>query len=350
MTLRRVFLFEYLSAGGTDVPAALRAEGIAMRDALCSDLSALSGWSLGIAADPRDPLGAPATGAIDGIRGATSTLACGTRCGPTAVSRGTHWLARCAGEPVVDFVAREAARHDQVWVVAPETGGVLAALCEVVPQELWIGCDRASIRLTSSKRASVDRLHARGVATPHAFIDDPDVSAWVVKPDDGAGSVDTRRHLRLANGQADLVERREAAVLEPWVDGEALSLSLLIGANGAELLAVNRQHVVVDSQGVVSLEGIEVNLTVDGDKRAALARTASAVCAAIPGLAGLVGIDLVWHATRGPVVIEVNPRVTSAYVGLGAALGRNLAGEVLALSPTSDAMGKAAPTTAHGAR
>jgi tyramine---L-glutamate ligase len=33
--------------------------------------------------------------------------------------------------------------------------------------------------------------------------------------------------------------------------------------------------------------------------------------------------------TRGPVVIEVNPRVTCAYIGLSAALGRNLAAELL---------------------
>jgi predicted ATP-grasp superfamily ATP-dependent carboligase len=38
----------------------------------------------------------------------------------------------------------------------------------------------------------------------------------------------------------------------------------------------------------------------------------------------------VWHATRGPVLIEVNPRVTSAYVDLSATLGCNVAAGVLA--------------------
>jgi len=326
MTLRRLFLFEYLSAGGDDVPAALRAEGVAMRDALRADLSVLARWSLSVAADPQDPVAAH------------------------GLSHRSVWTTRHEGESVIDFVAREAAQHEAVWVVAPETGGVLASLCEVVPAQRWIGCDAASIRLTSSKRATIDRLHARGIATPHAFADDPSVSAWVVKPDDGAGSVDTRRHQRLAQAQADLAQRNDAAAFEPWVDGETLSITLLVGASGAELLAVNRQHVIVDPLGSVSLEGVEINITIDADTRAALVRTGSAVCSAIPGLAGLVGIDLVWHATRGPIVIEVNPRVTSAYVGLGAALGRNPAAEVLALRPASDAMRKAPATTDHGAR
>jgi predicted ATP-grasp superfamily ATP-dependent carboligase len=38
----------------------------------------------------------------------------------------------------------------------------------------------------------------------------------------------------------------------------------------------------------------------------------------------------VWNERDGPVVIEVNPRVTCAYVGLSAILQRNLAAEILA--------------------
>jgi predicted ATP-grasp superfamily ATP-dependent carboligase len=62
-----------------------------------------------------------------------------------------------------------------------------------------------------------------------------------------------------------------------------------------------------------------------------LRATAAQVARAIPGLRGYVGVDLVWHAVLGPVVIEVNPRLTSAYVGLSAALQRNLAAAVLDL-------------------
>ena len=58
---------------------------------------------------------------------------------------------------------------------------------------------------------------------------------------------------------------------------------------------------------------------------------------ALPGLRGFVGVDLVWHAERGPVAIEVNPRVTCAYVGLSDELDRNLAAEILAAHAAREA-------------
>ena len=66
-------------------------------------------------------------------------------------------------------------------------------------------------------------------------------------------------------------------------------------------------------------------------RRRSLAALAAHVAAALPGLRGFVGIDVVWHAQRGPVLIEVNPRLTCAFVGLSQRLGRCLAAEVLAM-------------------
>jgi tyramine---L-glutamate ligase len=132
----------------------------------------------------------------------------------------------------------------------------------------------------------------------------------------------------------DWVQRSRAGqptAIEPWVDGEPLSVSLLCGARRTEMLSVNRQHIAINPAGELSFEGVEVNaIPVDSERGQALARLVKQVVKAMPGLRGFVGIDIVWHPLCGPVVIEVNPRVTSAYVGLSAALGRNLAAELLA--------------------
>jgi predicted ATP-grasp superfamily ATP-dependent carboligase len=49
-----------------------------------------------------------------------------------------------------------------------------------------------------------------------------------------------------------------------------------------------------------------------------------AACEAIPGLRGYVGVDLVLSDTDA-VLIEINPRLTTAYVGLRRALEQNVA-------------------------
>lgn len=307
--MTRVFVFEYLTGGGLieagaggSACDALMAQGRHMRDALVADLLRVDGCRTSVATCAQAPVAAPAQ----------------------AVSAQ-------AGESVFAFVAREAARHDLAWVVAPETGGLLARFHDAVGAGRWLGCDHAAITLASSKGATLRRLADAGVPTPRGPLPASLAGRWVVKPDDGAGCVATRVHTSHAEAQRDARARSEGpATVEPWVDGEPLSLSLLCGDNGAELLSVNRQRIGVAPDGSLSFDGVELNVIAPASERGrVLAELANRVTRAVPGLRGFVGIDLVWHPTRGPVVIEVNPRVTCAYAGLSAMLGRNLAHEAI---------------------
>lgn len=306
--MMQVFVYEYLSGGGAVAdPAAdaLLPQGLAMRDALVADLLA--------------------SGHCD-VTAATCAQA-------GALPAGASETVAREGESALEFVARLAVQHDAVWVVAPETGGCLAGFERVVGAPRWLGCDAHSIAIASSKGTTLRHLAARDVATPLAHADG--ASAWVVKPDDGAGSVDTRVHTRLAAAQDDLASRHrrgESAWLEPWVEGQALSLSLLCELGRAELLSVNRQHIRRDDGGALHYEGVEIDVMPALDpRRPPLGQLAARVAAAMPGLRGFVGIDIVWPKRGTPVVIEVNPRLTCAFVGLSKRLGRCLAAEMLAL-------------------
>ena len=55
------------------------------------------------------------------------------------------------------------------------------------------------------------------------------------------------------------------------------------------------------------------------------------MCRAIPGLWGYVGVDLV-IGDNGPVVLEVNPRLTTSYIGLSRSIGHNVAELLLRLA------------------
>ena len=307
--MNRIFVYEYLSGGGDmagEAAVELLAMGQSMRDAIVADLLALKSYHVSVA---------------------TCKLAAPPQPPARAVMPGE-------GESASHFVRRQAGAHDLAWVVAPETDGLLASLQPCVAPQRWLGCELAAIDLATRKRRTLAALAGAGVATPLQFEQAPEIDRWVVKPFDGAGAVATRVHRKRQSAWKDWRTRAAAgqpAVMEPWIEGEALSLSLLCGAHRCDLLSINRQHLQVDDQGLLSFRGVQVNAVPMADPRAGpLDALASQVHEAIAGLRGFVGIDLVWHPRHGPVVIEVNPRVTCAYVGLSRALGRNLAADVIA--------------------
>lgn len=328
-------MYECISAdglattGGSRAPleAALVAQGVAMRDALAADLQRLDHVAVSCVASRYAPLSAALAG-VRSIRPDADAIA------PAAA----------------DFLAREAPLHDRVWVIAPESDDLLATLAAAVGPARWVGCTPPAIRLAASKAATRRRLASAGIAVPaawHPGEPEPETAEgthWIVKPDDGAGSVDARLHADFARARDDLLARLArgvASTLERWIDGTPISLSLLCGGGRAELLSINRQRIVARAGAPVAYEGVDIRaMPVDSPAGRRLAGVAQRIAGAIPGLAGYVGVDLVWrtpaapgdrnnHDAGGAVVIEINPRLTCAYVGLSAALGRNLAGEIL---------------------
>ena len=319
----RIFVYESLSAGTPDAPGGLDHEllaaGVAMRNAIVDDLLRIDGVAVTCAVGA-----APGCGALR--RWAAANLA-------TAAAR--------AGEDAETFVGRTAAMHDLAWIVAPETGGRLARLHAAVGGDRWIGCDAASIRCAASKRATLAALAVAGVPTP---LDGAasHCGRWLVKPDDGAGCLSTRVHGDRAAALDHL--DGDTLALEPYIEGEALSISMIVGADLARAISFNRQHIGIDAAGRLCDLGVEIGaLDMASDSRIArLEALAAATARALPGLGGFVGVDVVWNEERGAVVIEVNPRVTCAYVGLSDQLGCNLAADILRL--------KTAGATSRGSR
>jgi predicted ATP-grasp superfamily ATP-dependent carboligase len=328
--MTRILVYEPLSAGDPGTIAALGRDsrarqemvdaGRSMRDAIAGDLAALEGVEPTVAFAPQEAsLGGP--------------------------SPPVRAIAQGPDEDAIAFVRRQAPLHDRCWIVAPESGGLLLRLHEAVGEARWIGCGPGAIRIAASKRATCEALHAAGIATPLAFASCD--GAWIVKPDDGAGTQETRLHATRTAAQADLQRRLDegrCAVAQAFVPGEALSLSLVVGPDLARAVAFNRQQVHIDAAGWLHDLGVQAAALQAPDPRIPVLRAlARDVAAAIPGLRGYVGIDVVWNERKGAVVIEVNPRVTCAYVGLSAALRRNLAADILAAQ--GDRMQEAA---AHG--
>jgi predicted ATP-grasp superfamily ATP-dependent carboligase len=88
---------------------------------------------------------------------------------------------------------------------------------------------------------------------------------------------------------------------------------------------------VVD--GRLALTGLQVNAWPDTEGR--LTGLAARIADAVPSLWGYVGVDLVLTAD-GPVVLEINPRLTTSYAGIRRALQVNVAAMVLGLLEGDD--------------
>ncbi len=305
--MTRLFLCEFITGGGmaeSPLPEGLAAEGDAMLRALLADLQDLGGLRLATTRDARLAALAP-------------PVTCRT---VTAL------------DPVWTLWRRCIRAADAAWPVAPETGGVLARLSRLVLEEgrILIGCRPEAVEVAASKYRTSQILRRCGVPVVDTFRAGMPIpegcSAWVAKPDQGAGCEDTWYFADRSalEGWMRRAPGREV-VMQPYIHGIPASLSLLCYDGRVEVLACNRQHLEIHA-GELRSEGVSVNALSDWCE--ALRPLARSIVSAIPGLRGYVGVDLVL-SDRGPVVMEVNPRLTSSYVGLTAALGDNTAARVL---------------------
>lgn len=306
----KIFAYEHITGGGfidAPLPESLRAEGELMLRALVGDLAALPGARVVTMCDHRIDL---------------------------ADLPAERRVVRDPGERRSAF-AELVATSDALWPIAPETGGALEALSRaaLAAGRILLNSRPDAVQLTASKRRTAAALAAADIAViPTYRLSEARPAApgqWVAKPDDGCGCEDTRLCDDF-DGAMRWIEARsqpERYVLQPYVPGEAGSLCVLARDGAAWLLSVNRQRIVV-RDGCFSFCGSVVNDFADGDGR--YARLAARVAQAVPGLWGYFGVDLVL-GERGPIVVEVNPRLTTSYVGLGAALGCNPAALVLGL-------------------
>lgn len=220
-------------------------------------------------------------------------------------------------------------RVDHVWPIAPETEGILASISREIakagPGKL-LGSAPETVALAADKLLTYRHLRSHGIAcVPTWNLSDFSRQVpppWVIKPKDGVGCEGVRKIMELP-----CPEPSGDDLIQPFIEGEVLSLSVLCDRGDAVLLAINRQ-LMEERKGSLHLTGCLVNTLTDhaGSYQGLCQRIATA----LPGLWGYVGVDLI---VRGgcPLILEINPRLTLSYVGLSHALGENVANLILAL-------------------
>jgi len=306
----RIFVFEYITGGGmldSPLPPSLTEEGDMMLSALVADLLELEGVEVISTRDAR--LQTP------DLRAEFRQLH-----SPDDFS--------LAWDECIESA-------DAVWPVAPEQFQILERICEAVVAKgkILLNSPPPAVRIAASKIGTAVLLEKQGipVVPTYRFEDGvPDrKGSWILKPDDGIGCMDTV----ICRSREELFRQYEALsfdrnhVIQPFVHGTPTSLSILAHAGEAHVLSINRQRIAVTDNSFALL-GCVVNDYLE--EQARFHETGRKVVAAIPELWGIIGVDIL-DTDDGLRVLEVNPRITTSYVGLKESIGANPAGLLLDL-------------------
>lgn len=302
----RIFISEFVCGGGWpgDRAESLAREGEAMLRAVVEDFSR-----------------------IDGVRVTTTWDA---RLGPHRFSD-AQVIPIDSPELELPIFHELAGICDATLVIAPETDGILSQRAQIALQNgaHLLGPSVEAIELCSDKYQLARHWRQRGIETiPTYRLDEetPREFPVVVKPRDGAGSQGIRQ-IGSAAELAELTSRElsdSTFVWQPFIPGRAVSCALFFSPGDAEPILFPPAEQRLSDDGRFSYLGGRIPAReVD---QAAIQRAAAGACAVAPGLAGYVGVDLVVRESdQRPIPVEINPRLTTSYVGYRAHSLDNLA-------------------------
>jgi predicted ATP-grasp superfamily ATP-dependent carboligase len=312
----RIFVYEFVSGGGLlgtrseAIAESLLAEGRAMRAALASDFAILPGFDLQVLSDDRYRLDSPQVD-VQVVR-----------------NEREH-------DAAFDRLAGAA---DWTIVIAPEINGQLERYVRrvITAGGRVLGPSPEVIALTSDKHRLSTHLRANGVQAPDGALlngrgDLPADFTYpaVLKPIDGAGSLGVRYMERVSDAPEQVDFNASRWRLEKYCPGMPMSVAILCGPHDAIALPACHQRLTNDGQFQYLGGSIDLRpASMETQRR--MQRLASQAVATLGATAGYLGVDLILgEDERRDVVIEINPRLTTSYIGLRVMCQSNLAAAML---------------------
>lgn len=230
---------------------------------------------------------------------------------------------------------------DAVYVIAPESNRILEKLVETIVTSggISLNCEVDEIKRSSNKISVYETVKRIGLKSPETVILNIHEKLGnirriikeleyplIFKPLDGVGCsglsiVKAEENIEDAVKKVAKVSTDEFFVAQNLVKGEAVSVSVI--STGVETLPVtlNRQFVKLEPPDKQSgYKGGIVPFDHRLKRKALLA--AERVVEAMNGLKGYVGVDMVLTREE-PIIMEVNPRLTTSYIGLNRAINFN---------------------------
>ena len=292
-----LFISEYITGGGLAhdlLPESLKQEGLMMLNALVRDCQQIKNCEITLTLDSRIDYD------FDDVK----------------------VIAINAGMDYTQVIQQHAQENDKTWIIAPESGGVLADMIALMQQlgVSIINCDAETVRICADKLQCDKHLSDFGVPTIDALTQnqlDAYHQAVVIKLRDGVGCEGMKK---CSSGKRaiDYINGSEipsdAWYVQPYIQGKHKSLSLICLNGAAKVLSYNTQ--MMSFKNTIELISCIVN---DQNITSEIEILANNIARALPGLKAYVGVDLI-ETENARYVVDVNPRLTSSYVGLNQCL------------------------------
>jgi len=221
-----------------------------------------------------------------------------------------------------------------VYVIAPESGQVLEKLVENIEASggTSLNCEAEAIKRVSNKMTAYETIKKRGLKVPETVLVDIHEKTenikrltkelgypLVVKPLDGVscGGLSVIKDEGEIAGAVKKVAREsmsEQFIAQELIRGKAASACVISIGDKAVAVTLNRQLVSLASPDKESgYYGGAAPFDHSLEKEALNA--AERAVEGIEGLKGYVGVDMILTEEE-PILLEVNPRLTTSYVGL----------------------------------
>jgi len=308
----RLLIYEHVSGGGFAdelIPSGVLSEGFGMLRTLISDLKA-AGHYVTTTLDSRLARLNPPIGADCIV--------------PVFSSREVQVAIRKISESA-----------DAAYVIAPETEGVLQSLVESVEQTgvASLNCPASTIGKVVDKTVLQASLKKLGMPTPetitfsvadgveeikraiHGKLNFP----LIFKPSNDVGCcglsvVTNERQVAGAVGKIKRESPSKRFVAQEFITGAAASVSLISTGSDALSISLNRQDVTIGAPDAISSYSGGL-VPFDHPLRPRAFAVAEKIVKSFRDLRGYGGVDLVLTEEEA-VAIEVNPRLTTSYIGL----------------------------------
>jgi predicted ATP-grasp superfamily ATP-dependent carboligase len=232
-------------------------------------------------------------------------------------------------------IRKVSASADAAYVIAPETEGILQSLVENVEQTgvASLNCPASTIGKIVDKVVLQASLKKLRVPTPetimfsvadgveeikraiHGRLNFP----LIFKPssDVGCCGLSVVRNARQVADAVGKIKRESASkrfLAQEFIKGAAASVSLVSTGSEALSISLNRQDVTIGAPDAISSYNGGL-VPFDHPLRRIAFAVAEKIVKSFRDLRGYVGVDLVLTEEEA-VAMEVNPRLTTSYIGL----------------------------------